>query len=233
MDWIAHFQLFLFDFDGLLVNTADLHFEAYRRTCADRGYTLPWTFSRYCQAAHISAEGLRDQIYAEFPELQQQEPDWAVVYSEKRRNYAQLVQEGSVEMMPGATELLQALAAADAKRCVVTHSPEEHISLIRQQHGILDSIPRWFMREHYSKPKPDPECYLKAIKDMADEGDRIIGFEDTARGLTALMGTSATAVLVCDSAVPFVPEALRKGALHVPNLQALSSATLFLDSQPS
>ena len=33
MDWIKKYQLFLFDFDGLLVNTEEMHFLAYKQMC--------------------------------------------------------------------------------------------------------------------------------------------------------------------------------------------------------
>ena len=69
MNWIKSFQLFLFDFDGLLVDTEYLHYEAYLEMCSRRGFLLPWNFSRYSQAAHHHPLALRDQIYAEFPGL--------------------------------------------------------------------------------------------------------------------------------------------------------------------
>ncbi len=196
MNWIQDFQLFLFDFDGILVNTEHLHYQAYQKMCLDRGVELPWDFPRYCQAAHFEATGLRDQIYAELPKLKKQEPDWSVLYKGKKTAYASLINEGSVSLMPGVEELLTTLAELGKKRCVVTHSPEEHISILRSQHPILDSIPHWFTREHYSKPKPDPQCYLMAIEKLSKKGDTIIGFEDTPRGLCALQKVPAHAVFL-------------------------------------
>ena len=69
MQWIYKYQLFLFDFDGLLVDTESLHYQAYINMCATRGFDLTWNFHRYSEAAHHESTGLRDQIYAEFPKL--------------------------------------------------------------------------------------------------------------------------------------------------------------------
>ena len=196
MSMIQEYDLFLLDFDGLLVNTEQLHREAYNRMCKNRGFELTWNFQRYCIAAHFESTGLRDQIYEEFPDLFKMEPDWAVLYQEKKDAYMELLNEGAVKLMPGAEEFLMTLEKSNRKRCVVTHSPLEQIENIRKQNPVLDSIPVWFTRENYSKPKPDPECYEIAIKKMANDSDRIIGFEDSPRGLSALKATRAKAVLV-------------------------------------
>lgn len=218
MRWIHEYQLFLFDFDGLLVNTEEIHYQAYKRMCANRGYHLDWDFSRYCQAAHHSSEGLRNQIYEKFPALYAEEPDWAVLYAEKKQAIIQLIKENGVQLMPGVAPLLQALQKADIKRCVVTHSARQLVELIRHQNPLLNSIPYWLTREDYTLPKPNPECYLKAIATYAKESDNVIGFEDAPRGLTALRQTRALPVLICPSDYPGLKDVDRQGILHFPSL---------------
>ncbi len=204
MKWIHNYQLFLFDFDGLLVNTEDIHHQAYVRMCANRGFDLKWDFTRYSAAAHHEATGLRDSIYAEFPQLQLQEPLWKVLYEEKKNAFLDLIKEGQAQLMPGVVEILTSLEQADIPRCVVTHSLLPLIQLIREQNPILNTIPHWITREHYSLPKPNPECYQLAITRLAKADDRIIGFEDSPRGLAALQGTNAQAVLICPPDYPYL-----------------------------
>jgi len=211
MQWIFHYQLFLFDLDGLLVDTEKLHYQAYINMCAQRGCHLPWSFHRYSEAAHHESTGLRDQIYAEFPELKAQEPHWNVLYEEKKRMFLELVETGTVPLMPGVKELLLALQKAEIKRCVVTHSATSLISRIRKQNPLLDTIPHWISREDYTHPKPHPECYQTAISRLAGPQDSIIGFEDSPRGLHALLATKAKPVLICPPDSPYL-EAVR--SLH-------------------
>jgi beta-phosphoglucomutase len=220
MNWIHEYQLFLFDFDGLLVNTEELHFLAYKRMCAARGLDLDWDFNRYCQAAHYDAHLLRDHLYTHFSNLKLQEPNWDVLYAEKKQAICDLLQEG-VHLMPGVTHLLQALQTANIKRCVVTHSPTELVNLVRKQNPILDTIPFWVTREQYSQPKPNPECYLKAIDLLAKPHERVIGFEDTPRGLNALLGTRAKPVLICQAEYPEIPAFVQAGVAHFPTFDAL------------
>lgn len=219
MQWISEYQLFLFDFDGLLVNTEEIHFMAYQRMCHQRGFTLSWDFNRYCKSAHYSSDALKIDIYAEFPELQLQEPSWDVLYAEKKQAMLDLLHEGAVHLMPGVERLLTELQKANIKRCVVTHSPSDLVAIARNKNPILNSIPNWITRKDYTHPKPHSECYLKAIELLAAPGDRVIGFEDTPRGLQALLGTNAKPVLVCRAEYPEIAHFKTKGVKHFLSLE--------------
>lgn len=226
MRWIHDYQLFLFDFDGLLVNTEEIHYQAYQKMCADRGFELKWDFARYCKAAHYQATGLKEQIYEEIPGLCTMEPDWTVLYEEKKKAMVDLLEQGAVHMMPGATELLKALDDAQICRGVVTNSPNEQIALIREQNPVLDTISHWFTRETYSHPKPHPECYLNAIRQLGNGSKKIIGFEDTPKGLRALMHTPAKAIFVAQVDYPEIREFEKKGVLHFSSLESVLANSL-------
>lgn len=214
IQWINDYQLFLFDFDGLLVNTEHIHFQAYTNTLAYRGYKLDWTFGMFCQAAHLESTGLRDMIYAQFPKLQEQEPRWEVIYEEKKKIYLDLIATGKVELMPGVESLLSALHQAKIRRCVVTNSLKDQTDCIKGKLSILKTIDHWVTREEYGKSKPSPECYLRAIELYGQKGDRIIGFEDSIRGLKALLGTSAQPVLICPNHHPQLETIIEPSVVH-------------------
>ncbi|NGX43762.1 MAG: Phosphorylated carbohydrates phosphatase [Chlamydiae bacterium] len=222
MRWVEDYQLFLFDLDGLLVNTEEIHYFAYKKMCAGRGFALSWDFVEYCLKAHYDSERLRKSIYSDIPQLYEMEPNWEVLYREKKDAMLDLLNEGAVHMMPGAEELLHSLAEADIPRCVVTNSPDEQIQLIRKKNAVLDTIPHWFTRETYSHPKPHPECYLNAIKTLGGSAEKVIGFEDTPKGLTALMQTRAKPVFISQVEYPEIPEYIAKGVLHFGSLESLS-----------
>lgn len=211
MEWIHRFQLFLFDFDGLLVDTESIHYQAYIDALSLRGYSLDWSFLKFCQAAHLNAEALRETLCFQFPDLAL---DWNAFYQEKKRIYFELVTCGRVKLMCGVEALLKALEKANIRRSVVTNSSVEQTALIASQIPILRTLSNWVTRESYEKPKPDSECYLKAIGLYGQPGDRIIGFEDSIRGLQALKCTPALPVLICSSQHPLIEMAIDGGVLH-------------------
>lgn len=219
MKWVEDFDLFLFDFDGLLVDTESLHYRAYIEVLAGRGFMLDWSFIQFCALAHLSATALREAFYAKWPDL---DPDWEGIYADKKRSYLRLVQQGEVKLMGGVENLLLCLNEKKIRRCVVTHSPQEQIDLICSGLPLLNTIPHWVTRHQYKEPKPHPECYRRAIELYGREGDRIIGFEDSIRGWQALKQTEARPVLICPPDHPLLSEALDRGAEHVMSFDLLS-----------
>lgn len=216
------FDLFLFDFDGLLVNTEHLHFQAYVNMMAEQGFALSWNFRSYCELAHSSADGLREKLYVDFPDLN---PDWASLYALKKKMYMELLASGKVELMPGVTKILPLLEQKKKRRCVVTHSPLPQIQAIRSQHPILQTIPHWITREDYGAPKPSPEGYLKAITLYGKQGDKIIGFEDSLRGLQALQNTPATPVFISSFRHPLLSNLLEEGVLYYDSFDSFLSGS--------
>jgi HAD superfamily hydrolase (TIGR01509 family) len=81
---------------------------------------------------------------------------------------------------------------------------------------LLQKIPHWITREDYQEAKPSPQGYLKAIEKFAHPQDQIIGFEDSPRGLQALLGTKAKPVWVTEVNYPEIPPMIERGVLHIP-----------------
>jgi beta-phosphoglucomutase len=226
ISWLNDFRLFLFDFDGLLVNTEELHYLAYKKMMAARGIILTWNLARYCQSAHYTSQQLREDLFDEFPELKKQDSSWERLYAEKQTEMKTLLEHGAVHLMPGVDILLRQLQQEQIPQCVVTHSPEVLISLVRRQHPILNRIPYWITRDDYNHPKPHSECYEIAIKRHSQPGDLVIGFEDSPRGLTALLATAAKPLLITEIPYPEIPSFLSQGVQHFKSLKELVDNSL-------
>lgn len=215
MQSLSQFDLFLFDFDGLLVNTEHLHYQAYLNMLVKRGHQTSLSFANFFELAHMSSSAWKEALYADVPGL---EPNWQILHEEKTKSYLELVAASKMELMPGAEALLKELKRLGKRRCVVTHSFLSQVQLIRAKIPALETLPHWITREDYEKPKPSSECYLRAIELYGKKGDRIIGFEDSLRGLRALMGTPALAVLICPKHHPLLEIALAEGGKHFESL---------------
>lgn len=212
MQWIHDYDLYLFDFDGLLVNTEELHHKAYQTMCAGRGYKLTWTFPEYAEIAHTDAAALRKRIYEDFPELKALEPHWDILYKEKTEAYLSLLGKGEVELMPGAETLLKELAKRHKTMCVVTNSRWDMVEPVIDHNPALELIQHWITREDYDQPKPNPECYKVAVERFLPQGGRVIGFEDSPRGLNALMGADVESILISLIDYLETPQLLQRGA---------------------
>lgn len=217
---ILDYQLYLFDFDGLLVDTEPLHYASYIELARRRGLPLNWDFNRFSLEAHGKAMGFFDGWQREYPRLFEEGPSKEELYEQKKRIYSELLVDYPLKLMDGVQPLLSALDAAEIKRAVVTNSPKAQIEIIKKSLPLLQTIPLWITREQYAHPKPSPEGYLKAISLLAKPGDRIIGFEDSLKGLKALLAADVEAVLICSADSEFVKEGRRLGAQHFETLSS-------------
>lgn len=183
MSWQERFDFVLFDLDGLLVDTEQLHFQAYQQVCRLYGYELPWDFSTYSGVAHTSSEGVRLKIGRDLPGIYQIQPNWNLFYEEKKKAFLELLAKGKLSLLPGVEKMLQTLTL---ESCIVTHSPLLLVETIMEQLPILRTIPHKITREDYVEPKPSPEPYQTALKRFQLKASRTIGFEDTFRGWQSL-----------------------------------------------
>lgn len=198
MKWVDDFDLFLFDLDGLLVNTEILHYQAYIEMLKRRGSHLNWSFSKFLEIAHFDGDSLKNGIYFDFPTLLKKEPNFNILREEKNLIFLDILKASKIDFLPGVLSLLETLDKKDLKRCVVTNSSKKMTDLIILKCPELKNIPNWVTREDYLNPKPSSDSYLKAIEMFSLQEDRIIGFEDSLRGIRALQQTKAVSVLISD-----------------------------------
>lgn len=209
---LSDYNLILLDFDGLLVNTEHLHFQSYKLACQNRCLKLNWSFQTYCRAAHYDNSAFQKQIMEEFPELKA--IGWDVFYEEKKLALLDLYKNGAVQLMPGVAEFLANLNENNIKHAVVTHSPKILVEALCKRIPELQTIVHWVTREDYVHPKPHPECYVHALKKFSKPGDKVAGFEDTPRGLKALLHTPVLPVWVTAIDYPEKEGFVNKGVLH-------------------
>jgi beta-phosphoglucomutase len=222
MKWIDEFDLFLFDFDGLLVNTEPLHYEALKRLCRTKNLELNWTFDQYCYEVHLGSENLKRAVYDTFPTLLQTEPNWSVFYEGKKKFYMDLLKSSSLNLMNGVDRVLDQIKNKKKKSCIVTNSPKEQIEFIRSKIPQLRAIEHIVSREQYKTPKPSSECYLRAIELYGEMGDKIIGFEDSMKGLKALEDSPLMSVLICPSIHPQMTHFMEGKSLHFESFDEIS-----------
>lgn len=219
MSWILEFSSIFFDFDGLLVNTEHLHYQAYQRMMEENGTTFPWDFPTFAGVAHKSSHGLRELITSHAPNLVKSK-SWETLYDQKKDEYAKLLEAGDLDLMPGAQTILETIQMAGIPHAVVTNSTREQTEKIREKIPVLNKIQHWITREDYENPKPAPDAYLKAIE-VLGKSDKMLGFEDALRGIRALEGASITPVLVCPQDHPQMTEISEGSLRYFPSFQEI------------
>lgn len=189
-----NWQIFLFDFDGTLVDSEPLHHLAYIKTCEESGFALEIDLSAYCALAHLSADALKVHIQKQFFAAKHKPLDWQAFYLRKKSKVMELITSAPLSMVSGAELFLQYLLEQKKTLAVVTHSPLVQVQLFQERLPILKQIKCWVTREDYQEAKPSPEGYHVALKKLGP--GRAIGFEDSIKGMQALLGAKLDAVMV-------------------------------------
>ena len=181
---------FLFDLDGLLVDSEPMHYEAFFNTAQKFGALIPWDFPTYCEKAHTQSMGLKKAFLEMFPE---KEPFWHEIYHETKLYFSSLVKSKPLNLMPGVEDFLNLLINHQKKIAVVTNSSAPMVLAIIEKQPLLQKIPLWITREDYVNAKPEPDGYLKALDILNLKKENTCGFEDSPRGVKALKAAGVRA----------------------------------------
>jgi beta-phosphoglucomutase len=177
----------LWDVDGTLVDTADLHFEAWQKLAAEIGKTysredfaatfgwrnveiFPRVFGSVYTAAEIDALGERKELY-----------------------YRAEAKKG-VELLPGVRDLVKGLRDAGIAQAVGSSAPRNNVELILDMTGLREFIAASIAMEDVSKGKPDPEVFLAGAKRLGVPPERCVVFEDAPVGIRAAKAGGMKAV---------------------------------------
>lgn len=188
-------QALIFDVDGTLADTEDLHREAFNDAFAELGLDWHWDQALYTELLDISGGRDRLQHYwrQQNPEVraidaQAMQDTIARIHELKTARYEAAIQEGAVSLRPGVLELFDEAAVAGVQLAIATTtSPVNIAALLRRAMG-----PAWrhsfaAIGDGSSAPlkKPHPMVYQQILQLMQLDPGECLAFEDSGNGLKA------------------------------------------------
>lgn len=92
----------------------------------------------------------------------------------------------SYDYIPGADEFMKDLHARGIPMAIVTSSNDAKMVNVRKAHPELWELTEAVLTsEHFSKSKPDPECFLKGMEVLGGRPEETYVFEDSIHGINA------------------------------------------------
>lgn len=170
-------QALIFDLDGTLANTEDLHFRSWRDTILHNGAD-EFTFEQFLNYVGTSNE----KVAGDFIQTYNSRKTIEELVKEKQQRYMQLIPE--VELFIGAKELIEHFYGK-YKLAVASSSHQPEIHAILKHHTLFDKMSVIFGGDMVTNKKPDPEIYLKTAKALNITPTHCIAFEDSNPGITA------------------------------------------------
>jgi beta-phosphoglucomutase len=172
---------FLFDLDGVLVDTAQYHFLAWQRMAAELGIHFGEAeneqlkgVSRAESLNRILAWGGKSLSDAEKQHWMTLKNDW----------YLELVRGMPADdYLPGAHEFLRASRAAGIK--VALGSASKNAPLILERLGWIPLFDALVDGNIVTASKPDPEVFLEGARRLGLTPEECVVFEDSEAGVEA------------------------------------------------
>lgn len=171
----------LFDFDGVIVDTETQYTEFWNKMGkvylgledfghTIKGQTLKQIFGKYFDGMEKEQEEITPLLDA----------------FESQMSY---------EYIPGFTQFMTEIRKVGMRTAIVTSSNDAKMAHAFKAHPELPEIVDAILTsEHFSKSKPDPECFIKGMEVLGSTPDTTYVFEDSFHGLKAGRASGAKVI---------------------------------------
>ncbi len=172
---------FLFDLDGVIVETAGFHYQAWRLMANELGFDISEEFN----------EGLKGISRMESLDMILQHGKLELSYEEKQdlaarknENYLTLVSKmTAADILPGVQDFFKQIKQTDIK--IGLGSVSKNALMILKSVGLLHEFDAIIDGTKISRSKPDPEVFLKGAAELGLQSHECIVFEDAVAGVEA------------------------------------------------
>ncbi len=173
----------VFDFDGVIVDSEPLHWEAFRRVLGPLGFECDYAtyLDRY-----VGFDD-RDMITTWFGEQQRRLDPGQLdeLVQHKAAVFVDVVGAG-VRPFPGAVELIKhASAELPVAICSGALLSDIEVILHAVGDGLMERFQAIVTAEDVPRSKPDPACYRLSAERLGVGPGACVAIEDTAAGLRA------------------------------------------------
>ena len=167
----------LFDLDGTLVNTDELHFGAFQILLGERGRSITMeTYRRRIMGA--TNDAIMREFFSDVPESHHQE------LAERKEA---LFRASVTQLQPtaGALQVFDWAQSRGVGIAVVTNAPRANAELMLNGLGLADRIDWLVIGDELARGKPDPLPYLTGLQQLGGHAQRALAFEDSLSGIRA------------------------------------------------
>ena len=174
-DWL---RAVLWDMDGVLIVSADVHYESWTRVLGDYGLTM--SREQFGETFGMNNHGLLRWLYG--PQLSPQQVD--EIAERKEALYRQLIR-GRAQPLPGAREWLGRLAREGWRQAVASSGPMANIAAILNELDVWPAFDLVLTGAHLARSKPDPAIFMQAAAGLGVTPARCVVVEDARVGIEA------------------------------------------------
>ncbi|WP_420023195.1 HAD family hydrolase [Cereibacter azotoformans] len=191
-------EAIIFDVDGTLAETEELHRRAFNETFAAIG--VDWFWDRDDYRELLTTTGGKERI-ARFLRQQKGDPaplPIADIHKAKTERFVALMAEGEIALRPGIADLIAEAKGAGVRLAVATTTSLPNVEALgRACFGtaaseVFDVIAAGDM---VAEKKPAPDVYHLALRELGLTPERAVAIEDSLNGLRAAKGAGLRCIV--------------------------------------
>jgi len=188
---------FIFDLDGVIVDTAKYHYLAWRNLANALGFD-------FTEAQNELLKGVSRiqslEILLSIGEVELPGAEKEKLLLQKNKEYLEYVNKmTSEEILPGVNDLLNFLEINDIKYAL--GSASKNAPLILEKVGLLNRFTAIVDGNDVSKAKPDPEVFLIGAKKLGMKPENCVVVEDAIAGIQAANAAKMISIGIGDANV--------------------------------
>lgn len=199
----------IFDLDGVLTDTANVHYHAWKRLADELGIDFDREVNRRLKGVDrmASLEIILERAGRTFDEAEK-----AALAERKNRHYRTEIEAFTPDdLLPGALAALNAVKAAGLG--IGLASASRNAPALLERLGIADRFDFIADPAQVARGKPDPEIFLAAARGLGVEPAACLGVEDAAAGIAAIKAAGMSALGIGDRAELAAADAVLAGLI--------------------
>ncbi|OWA34499.1 phosphatase [Saccharibacillus sp. O16] len=172
-------QAFIFDMDGVIIDSEPLHFDVDRQTMAYYGHSVTQEdLERYVGMTNPEQWAIIREEYGIGPTTEE------IIEYQMGRKIEQL-RLAELEPIEGICELLEELKKGEIPRAIASSSPPIFIEAVLEKFGLQGEFAVVVSGERVPKGKPAPDVYLRAAELLGVDPFFCVVLEDSKHGIDA------------------------------------------------
>ncbi|WP_299396620.1 beta-phosphoglucomutase [uncultured Gelidibacter sp.] len=189
-------KAFIFDLDGVIVDTAKYHFLAWKKLA--NGIGVDFTHEQNEQLKGVSRIKSLEKILA-WSNKTISEAEFTRLMGLKNEDYLTYIDTmDEQEILPDVTKTLDFLRAAEQH--IALGSASKNARMILEKVNILSKFDVIVDGNDVTKAKPDPEVFLKSAEQLQVAPKDCIVFEDAVAGIQAANAAGMVSIGIGDKA---------------------------------
>ena len=190
-------KAFIFDLDGVIVDTAKYHFLAWQKLANQLG--INFTHEHNEELKGVSRVRSLDLILelGNITASQEDKNKWLIQKNEDYLSY--LVDMDESEILPGVVKVLEYLK--NNNQAIALGSASKNARPILEKTNIMHFFDAIVDGNDVSNAKPDPEVFLQAARKLGITNQNAIVFEDSVAGIQAANSAKMISIGIGDSSV--------------------------------